>query len=72
MSSILAMYRSDTGKHVKCRAKHQALVQPLEKSMKINVLCKLPFLINLIVTMDELKYLRHFMEAKFIGVPLKH
>ena len=32
--------RSDSGKTVKCKARHHALSRPLEKSVQINVLCK--------------------------------
>ena len=33
--------RNDTGKLIQCKATHDALVEPLEKSVKLNVLCKL-------------------------------
>ena len=38
--------RSDSGKLVKCKATHSALVQPLEKSLRINVLCKFTYSIS--------------------------
>lgn len=38
---IRVNFRSDMSKFVRCRASHSALVHPLEKSLKINVLCKL-------------------------------
>ena len=38
---MLTNCRNDTGKLIKCKATHDALVEPLEKSVKLNVLCKL-------------------------------
>ena len=40
---MLTNVRNDTGKLIKCKATHDALVEPLEKSVKLNVLCKLRY-----------------------------